>query len=268
MEKAVEKIIEGLIELGFKLIGLLLILIIGFRLVKFFVKLLSKSRGFNKLDKSVQTFIISLINIILKALVFITALAYLGIPMTSMLTVFGSATLAIGLALQGGLSNVAGGMMILIFKPFKVGDYISTHSDSGEVVAITIFYTILKTPDNKKIVLPNGALTNEAITNYSTYDERRVDWEFTASYSSDIEQVKEIIEKELKKEKLIIQEKDIFARLTKQDDSALVFTARAWVSNKDFWTVKHNIDEAVKKAFDKNNIEIPYPQMDVHVKNK
>lgn len=268
MDKAVEKIIEGLVELGFKLVGLILILAVGFRLVKVLLKALNKSRGFNRLDKSVQTFINSFANIVLKVLVFITALAYVGIPMTSMLAVFSSATLAVGLALQGGLSNVAGGMMILIFKPFKVGDYIETHSDSGEVVAITIFYTVLKTPDNKKIVLPNGALTNEPITNYSSYDTRRVDWEFSVSYDADIEKVKSIIEKELENEELILKDNDLFVRYVRKDTSSLVFVARAWALKENYWTVKYNIEESVKIAFDKNNIEIPYPKMDIHVNNK
>ena len=179
MEKAVEKIIEGLVDLCFRIIGLILILLIGFRLVKFIIKVLNKGKGFNKLEKSVRTFINSFVSIVLKILVVITALAYIGIPMTSMLTVFGTATLAIGLALQGGLTNMVGGLMLLVFKPFKVGDYIETHTDSGTVDEITIFYTILKTPDNKKIVIPNGPLSNETIINYSAQDKRRLDLDFS-----------------------------------------------------------------------------------------
>ena len=179
MEKAVEKIIEGLVDLGFRIIGLILILLIGFRLVKFIITVLNKGKGFKKKKKSVRTFINSFVSIVLKILVVITALAYIGIPMTSMLTVFGTATLAIGLALQGGLTNMVGGLMLLVFKPFKVGDYIETHTDSGTVDEITIFYTILKTPDNKKIVIPNGPLSNETIINYSAQDKRRLDLDFS-----------------------------------------------------------------------------------------
>lgn len=265
MEKAVEKIIEGLIELGFRLIGLILILVIGFKLVKFVVKIINKIKGFNKLERSVQTFISSFVAIVLKVLVFITALAYIGIPMTSMLTVFGTATLAVGLALQGGLTNMMGGIMLLIFKPFSVGDFIETHTDSGVVEEITIFYTILKTGDNKKVVIPNGPLSNETITNYSSQSKRRLDLDFSVSYTADIDKVRKILMDILKKEELVIKDEEIFARLSNHADSALIFTTRVWVKTEDYWTVKFNLLENVKKAFDKNNIEIPYPQLDVHV---
>lgn len=266
MEKAVEKLIEGSVDLGFRLIGLILIILIGFRLVKLLINLLKKSKGFNKLEKSVTAFILSFLNIALKCLVFVTALAYIGIPMTSVLTVFGTATLAIGLALQGGLTNMVGGIMILIFKPFKIGDYIEAGGESGTVLDITIFYTILLTPDNKKIVLPNGSLSNEPITNYSSEKKRRLDLDFSVSYDSDIDKVKEIIEGVLKKEKLVIKEDGIFVRLSKHDDSALVFTVRVWVENSNYWDLNFNILENVKKELDKNNIEIPYPQVDVHMR--
>lgn len=265
MEKAVEKIIEGLVELGFKLIGLILILVVGFKLVKIIIKFINKIKGFSKLEKSVQTFITSFFSILLKALVFITALAYIGIPMTSMLTVFGTATLAFGLALQGGLTNMMGGIMLLIFKPFSIGDYIETHSDSGIVDEMTIFYTILKTPDNKKVVIPNGPLSNETITNYSSQTKRRLDLEFSVGYNSDIEKVKKILLEEIDKEDKILKDEDIFARLSKHDNSALIFTVRVWVKTEDYWPVKFNLLENVKKAFDKNKIEIPYPQLDVHL---
>lgn len=265
MENAVEKIIEGLVELGFKLIGLILILTIGLKIVKLIVNLLKKINGYSKLDKSVQTFIISLATIVLKTLVFITALAYVGIPMTSILTVFGTATLAVGLSLQGGLTNMMGGIMILIFKPFSVGDYIETHTDSGTVESITIFYTILKTPDNKKVVIPNGPLSNETVTNYSSQSKRRIDLTFSVSYNSDVEKVKEILMDELQKEELVLKDEDIFARLSSHGDSALIFTTRVWAKTEDYWTVRFNLLENVKKAFDKNKIEIPYPQLDVHL---
>lgn len=265
MENAVEKIIEGLVELGFKLIGLILIITIGLKLVKVVVNLLKKINGYGKLDKSVQTFLISLVNIVLKALVFITALAYVGIPMTSILTVFGTATLAVGLSLQGGLTNMMGGIMILIFKPFSVGDYIETHTDSGTVESITIFYTILKTPDNKKVVIPNGPLSNETVTNYSSQSKRRIDLTFSVSYNSDVEKVKEILMDELQKEELVLKDEDIFARLSSHGDSSLIFTTRVWAKTEDYWTVRFNLLENVKKAFDKNKIEIPYPQLDVHL---
>lgn len=265
MEKAIEKIIEGLIELGSKLIGLILILIIGFKLVKLIIKFLNKSKGFNKLEKSVRTFITSFIGIVLKVLVFITALGYLGIPMTSIITVFGSATLAIGLALQGGLTNMTGGLLLLIFKPFKVGDFIDCSGGSGTVAEITIFYTILDTPDNKRVVIPNGSLSNDHIVNYSTHATRRLDLKFTVGYDSDIDKVKKILVDTVNLEEKVLKDEEIFARLSEHGDSALVFTVRVWVNTSDYWDVKFNLEENVKRAFDKNGIEIPYPQLDVHL---
>ena len=265
MENAVQKIIEGLVELGFKIIGLILIIVIGLRLVKILLKFINKLKGFSKLEKSVQTFIVSFIGIVLKALVFITALAYIGIPMTSILTVFGTATLAVGLSLQGGLTNMMGGILILIFKPFVVGDYIETHTDSGTVEEITIFYTILKTPDNKKVVIPNGPLSNEPITNYSAQDKRRLDLEFSVSYDTDIDKVKDLLTKILKEEENVLKDEDLFARLSSHGDNALIFTARAWVKTENYWPTKFNLLEKVKKEFDKNKIQIPYPQLDVHL---
>ncbi len=265
LEKAVEKILEGLVELGFRLIGLILILIIGFRIVKFLIKILNRSKGFNRLEKSVRTFITSFISIVLKILVFITAFAYIGIPMTSMLTVFGSVTLAIGLAVQGGLTNMVGGLLLLIFKPFKIGDYIETHTDSGTVDEMTIFYTILKTEDNKKIVIPNGPLSNETIINYSSQTKRRLDLDFSVSYDSDIEKVKQVLLDTLKNEDLVLKEDEIFARLSNHGEHALIFTTRVWVKTDDYGDLKYNLEENIKKAFDKNGIKIPYPQMDIHL---
>lgn len=265
MEKAVEKIIEGLVELGFKTIGLILILIIGFKLVKMLIRLLDKSKGFNRIEKNIKSFILSFISIVLKILVFITAFAYVGVPMTSMLTVFGTATLAIGLALQGGLTNMVGGILLLAFKPFQIGDYIETHSDSGTVDEITIFYTVLKTPDNKKIVIPNGPLSNETIINYSSLEKRRLDLNFSVSYNSDIDKVKKILQQTIEKEDLVLKDEKIFVRLSSHGDSALIFTIRVWVKTENYWDLKFNLEENVKKAFDENNIEIPYPQLDVHL---
>lgn len=265
MDKVLDKLLNGSVDLGLKLIVFLLILIIGFRIVKVLIKLINKGKGFNKLEKSVQTFIVSFINILLKCLVLITGLAYLGIPMTSLITLFGTASLAVGLALQGGLTNMVGGLMILIFKPFKVGDYVDTHVDSGTVSEISIFYTTLITPDNKSIVLPNGNLANSAIVNYSHFEKRRLDIDFSVSYNSDVDKVKKVILEVINSEEKVLKNEDIFVRLTSHADSALVFSTRVWVKNEDYWNVKFNMLENVKIEFDKNKIEIPYPQLDVHM---
>lgn len=265
MDKVLDNLLNGSVNLGLKLIVFLLILLIGFRIVKILIKLLNKGKGFNKLEKSVQTFIISFVNILFKCLVLITGLAYIGIPMTSLITLFGTASLAVGLALQGGLTNMVGGLMILIFKPFKVGDYVDTHADSGTVSEISIFYTTLVTPDNKRVVLPNGNLANSSVVNYSHFQKRRLDIDFSTSYNSDIEKVKKVIREVIESEEKILKDEDIFVRLTSHADSALIFSVRIWVKNEDYWNVKFNMLENVKIAFDKNKIEIPYPQLDVHM---
>ncbi len=265
MDKFLDKLTDIGIDSGFKLIGFFLILIIGFKIVKIFLKLIKKGRGFNKLEKSVQSFIISFINISLKCLVFITALAHIGVPMTSMITLFGTASLAVGLALQGGLTNMVGGLMILIFKPFKVGDWIESNDVSGSVDNISIFYTEISTLDQTKVVLPNGNLANSNIKNFTTNEKRKLCVNFSVSYDSDIDKVKKVLKEVIDKEEMILKDEEIFIRLTEHSDSALIFTVRVWTENKNFWPVKFNLLENVKKAFDKNKISIPFPQIDVHM---
>lgn len=265
MHKILDKLAEGGVDLGIKLIVFCLILLIGFKIVKVLIKLIKKGRGFNKLEKSVQSFVLSFVTISLKCLVFVTALGYLGIPMTSLITLLGTASLAIGLAMQGGLTNMVGGIMILIFKPFKVGDWIENAGLSGSVEEIGIFYTVIKTLDCTKIVLPNGNLANSDIKNFSFNSKRRLCLNFSVSYRSDIDKVKKVLNDVIVNEDLILKDEEVFIRLTEHSDSALIFTVRVWTKNSDFWAVKFNLLENVKKAFDKNNIEIPYPQLDVHL---
>ena len=265
MDKVLDKLVDGGVDFGLKLIGFLLIIIVGFKIVNVLMKLLKKGRGFGKLEKSVQTFIVSFFNISLKVVIFITALANIGVPMTSLITVLGTAGLAIGLAMQGGLTNMVGGLIILIFKPFKVGDWIEVNGASGSVEAITIFHTILCSLDQTKIVLPNGDLANSKVSNFSANPKRRLCLDFSVSYDSDIDKVKEVLNDVINKEEMVLKDEEIFVRLTKHDESALIFTVRVWVLNKDLWPLKFNLLENTKKAFDKNGITIPFPQMDVHL---
>lgn len=268
MERIIENILDGCVDLGFKLLGFILILFIGFKLVNAVTKIIKKNKHLSKLDKSVLTFITSFVSITLKVLLLITAFAYIGIPMTSMLALIGSAGVAIGLALQGGLSNIAGGIMLLVFRPFKVGDYISNHTDEGTVEEITIFYTVLKTPDNKKIVLPNGTLSNEAIVNFSAHPKRRLDIDYTVSYDTNVDKVIKILNEAIDKEEKILKDEDIFAKLTNRDGATLVFTTRVWVNQEDYWNVKFNLLETVKASFDKNKITVPSSKIDIHVQNE
>jgi len=264
-QKLIDKLMDFLSEFGVRIISSILILIIGFKIVNIIVKLIKKGRAFNKIDKSVQSFLLSFISITLKTLVVITIISNLGIPMTSIITIFGSAAVAIGLALQGGLTNLVGGILILIFKPFKVGDWIETTSGSGSVKEINTFYTVLDNLDNTRIVLPNGELANTSIKNYSYNGERKLCMDFSVSYESDIDKVKSILKKVIDNEEMILKDKEIFIRLTNHADSALIFTTRVWTKNENYWNLKFNMLENVKKEFDKNGIIIPFPQLDVHI---
>lgn len=265
MEKILNNFVDGAIDLSVKILIALIVFVIGLKIIKIIEKGFKKEHKYNKLDKTVKNFASSFLSIGLKILLFILILCILGVPLASMLTVVSSCAIAVGLALQGGLSNIAGGVMLLIFKPFKVGDYISVNSNDGTVKSITLFYTTITTPDNKTIQLPNGNLSNSDIINYTTSDKRRVDIDLSVAYKSDIEKVKKILNDEIDNHELILKDEDITVRLKDMGDSALIFTLKVWVRTDDYWTVMYDLKENIKLAFDKNKIEIPYPQMDVHL---
>ncbi len=260
-------IISYAVSFGGKIIGALLVLLVGLKLVKMVVNMFCKSKAFSAIDITAQTFLKSAINIALKVIVFITVIGILGVPLTSVVTVIASCGVAVGLALQGGLSNLAGGIIILIFKPFEVGNYIIGGGVEGSVETIGIFYTTLITPDNKRVIIPNGGLMNTTVTAANQLDTRRVDFEFSVAYSSDIDKVRGVILKTIEQQELVLKETapDIF--LSKHDESAIKFAVRVWTKTENYWTVFFDINEKVKKAFDENGIQIPYPQMDVHIKN-
>lgn len=268
LEKILDWVFDLVTSLGLKLLIGVLILVIGTFAIKWIKKFIKSSKRLERLDPSVRSFLASFATISLYIVLFITLAMILGIPVTSFLTVLASCGVAIGLALQGALSNFAGGLMILLFKPFKVGDYIEAAGEAGTVTEITVVYTVLVTPDNKRITIPNGSVTNAIIKNYSAEDTRRVDITFSADYSCDIEKVKEIILKVASSHEKALKTPEPFVRVTKQADSAIEYTARIWCNNADYWAVYFDVLEGVKKAFDQNGIEIPYPQMDVHLKNQ
>lgn len=268
MEKLLEKLNDLWVDAGLKLIYVIVIWFVGAKFIKILLRLIKKGRLFNKLDKSIASFLISFINITLYVILIITIASIIGIPSTSIITLLGSAGVAIGLALQGGLSNIAGGLIILIFKPFKVGDFIDTHADSGTVKSISLFYTTLVSLDNRIISIPNGNLANSVSINYSKEQERRLDINMDISYDNDIEKVKKVIHNVLNKEPRINKEKEAFVRLTEYKDSSMVYTIRVWVNNSDLWNVRFDLLEKLKYEFDKNNIVIPYNQLDVHIDNK
>lgn len=267
LDKFLNWLLELCKTLGLRILIGLLILSVGLFIIKWVRRIIKRSSHLDKLDQSVRTFVSSFVSIALYIVLFITLAMILGIPVTSFITVLATVGAAIGLALQGALSNFAGGLMLLLFRPFAVGDYIETAGESGTVSEISVIYTVLLTPDNKQITIPNGSLTNAVIKNYSAKDTRRVDWLFTADYSCDSEKVKSIIEEVILSHELLLKEPNVFVRVSKCADSAIEYTARVWVNSADYWTVYFDVLEAVKKKFDENGIVVPYPQMDVHVKN-
>ena len=252
---------------GLRILYAALIIIIGLKLVKFFAKRYEKAKWYRRIDKSVAHFIVSSVNVILKVLLFVSAALVLGVPATSFVAILTSAGVAIGLALQGSLSNFAGGLMILIFKPFRVGDYIESAEVSGTVQDISIFYTVLITPDNKTIHCPNGALSNTHVTNYSEQETRRVDIPVSVSYDADVQTVKRLLLETAATNTMILPEQPPFVRLSECADSSLDFTVRVWCKNADYWTVKFDLTESIQAALVTAGIEIPYPQMDIHVKD-
>ena len=266
LEDIMNSLIQKATSAGLSIINALVVLVVGLKLSKFLVNLLKKGKFFSKLDPTASSFIISLLSILMKALVFITAAVILGIPMTSFLTVLASCGVAIGLALQGALANFAGGLMLLIFKPFQVGDYIESNGLEGTVKGISVFYTVITTADNKNITLPNGNLTNSAVVNYSANNKRRISFSFSASYSADIDTVKNLLLKVASQNENVLPDPAPAAFVGEHKDSCVEYLLNVWCPTDKYWDVKLSIPEAVKKSFDENGIEIPFPQLDIHKK--
>ena len=263
--KLLQKLLEFAASWGIKLLVALILLGIGLKLIRRFKKFIRTSPKLDKLDPGLRAFLASFANIALYVVLIITIASVLGIPATSFITILASCGVAIGLALQGSLSNFAGGLMLLFFKPFKVGDYVQVAEEEGKVLEVSVVYTVILTADNKRITIPNGTLTNEVIINYSAEELRRVDMTFTTAYDCDIEKTKSVVMNVLKNHPLTLDDPEPVVRLSLHGESALTYTARAWCKNENYWEVKWGITEQVKEAFDKNSITIPYPQMDVHV---
>lgn len=266
MESIVEKIISFLITAGGKIIAAILVLIIGHLIIKYVTKSITKSKFTAKTDITVKKFMDNFINIALYCVLIVSVIAIMGIPMASIVAVLGSAGLAIGLALQGALGNIAGGIMLIIFKPFCVGDFVDAAGCSGTVDSIGLFYTVIKTVDNKRITIPNSNVTGANITNYSCEDTRRVDIAFTVAYGSDMAKVKSVIFDVINNNDKAFKTPEPFIKISNHLDSAVEITTRTWCNSSDYWDVFFAITEGVNKAFTENNIEIPFPQMDVHVK--
>lgn len=245
----------------------LICLVIGLRLVKWIMKVVRKSFGKSKLDPTVASFLGSIISILLYILVFITVISIMGIQVTSFVTLLGTAGVAIGLAVQGSLSNFAGGVLILILKPFVIGDYIKedTHGNEGTVISIDIFYTRIRTFDGKVVVIPNGTLSNTSLTNLTKQEKRRIDLVVPVEYDADLRNVKKVLKDVVTSEPMVLQEEPIDIALDEFGDSALTVLVHVWVPTDAYWKTKWNLMEHIKLAFDAEKICIPFNQLDVHL---
>lgn len=267
LEQFLNKIINWATTEGIKLIIGLLLLWIGWKLAKKVVNIMSKTLEKRNVDATVSSFLDTFVEVVLKGIVIYIFLDYVGIKTTGIAALVASAGVAIGLALQGSLSNFAGGVIILLIRPFNVGDYIEGSGHSGTIERIGMFYTHMTTVDNKLILVPNGNLANGSIVNYSAKELRRVDLTFGVGYEQDVLKVKRVLSNIVDAHELILKDPEPFIALSAHGDSAVNFVVRAWVNNSDYWKVHFDLLESVKVKFDEEEISIPYPQMDLHIKN-
>ncbi len=268
----INSIVEQITHWGlsgiWKIVFALLIWFIGKKLISLSLKLLRKVFDRGSIDLGVVNFTMSIIKFALYAVLILMVIDELGIQTTSLITVFGSAALAVGMSLQGSLSNFAGGVLILIFKPFKVGDYIVVGNYEGTVRTIEILYTKLTTVDNKVVMLPNGTLSNSNIINVGAEDFRRLDIEMSIGYSSDLKLAKTLLNTIVNNNPAVIKDRDIKVIVKSLDESCVTLETRVWVKTEDYWDTRFTLLEEYKAEFDKNGIEIPFNQMDVHIINK
>ncbi|GMQ57502.1 mechanosensitive ion channel [Vallitalea sediminicola] len=263
------KALEILTAYGFKILMSLLILIIGSKIIKYLVKLMEKFLKKSKVDVSLSKFLLSATRLILKILLGIIIMENLEVPMTSLIAVLGATGIGIGMALQGSLANLTGGILILLLRPFKIGDFIEEKAfgHEGIVEDIQVFYTTLRTRDNKVITVPNGSLSNSSITNHSTMDIRRVDLTFGVAYEEDTYAVKKAIKEVIDKHALILKDREPYINISEHGDSSVNFAVLVWCKTKDYLQVKFDLIEQIKIKFDEVNISIPYPHMDVNIVN-
>jgi small conductance mechanosensitive channel len=250
---------------GLKLLSAAVALWIGWKIVKLICKGLQKWFNKTDYDEALETFIHSLVSIGLKVVLIITCAGIAGFPTTSLVAVLGAAGLAVGLALSGTLQNFAGGVLILMLKPFKVGDFIETQGHSGKVRSIQIFNTIINTGDNKRIILPNGPVATDSLINYSAESERRVDFLFGIGYDDDIDQAKNTLLTLIKADPRIHQDPEPFIAVKELADSSVNLVVRVWADSADYWGIFFDLTEKVKKTFDQEGISFPYPQTDIHL---
>ena len=266
MDQFLNWMVGVLQDVGLKLIASAIVFIVGRFLIKLLIKALRNGKIGQKMEPTASHFLLNFISIALYVILAVTIIGIMGVPMASVVAAIASAGVAIGLALQGSLSNLAGGIMILLFHPFRVDHFIEAAGFSGTVKDIDIFYTVLHTPDNKVVTIPNGTIMSSSIINYSINDTRRVDLVFSVAYGTDADKVKAILLEEAGKHELALKDPEPFCRLTKQAESSLDFTLRVWVKKDDYWQVNVDLLESIHARFEEEKIEIPFNQIDVHMK--
>ena len=259
-EQALEKFYNWLSTSGLKIVIGLVIMWIGFKIIQKIMNTVNRILERRNVDLTLASFLDGFISICLKIVLLLMVMNYVGLSTSGIITLLGSAGIAVGLALKESLANFAGGVIILLIRPYNVGDYIEGAGESGKIDKIGIFYTHMSTVDNKQILIPNG-------TNYTAQEMRRVDLTFSVGYEQDIRVVKNAIYSVINREELILQDPEPFVAVSELADSSVNFITRVWTKTDDYWTVYFNLLENVKIKFDEENISIPYPQMDVHLNN-
>lgn len=257
MEAFISSLMELATAVGGKIILALVVLIVGSALIKKVVKLVAKSKGLGKVEGTVQTFVMSFVRIGLYVILVISIIGILGVPMASVVAVLASAGVAVGLALQGALSNLAGGIMLMIFRPFRQGDYIEAAGVDGVVQEVTLFYTVLLSLDNKRITVPNGSLMNANVVNYSAEELRRVDLTFACAKSEAPAQIQALMMEAMKANEKVLSAPEPFARLSGGTNEAMEFTVRAWCKGEDYWDVYFDLTQTITEAMGAKGVQAP-----------
>ena len=265
VQKIIEKANEAIASYGPKIVAAILILIIGWIAAKFVTGIIRKLMTRAKVEPTIVGFLSNIAYMALMAFVVIAAIGKAGVPTTSAVAILGAAGLAIGFALQGSLGNFASGVMLIVFRPFKAGDFVEAAGTMGVIQEVQVFATILNTPDNKRVIVPNGSITGGNIVNYSANDNRRVDMVFGIGYDDDIPKAKKTLEEILEKHEKILKDPAPVVAVSELADSSVNFVVRPWVKTPDYWAVYWDVHQAVKMEFDAKEIGIPFPQRDVHL---
>jgi small conductance mechanosensitive channel len=253
------------VDFGINVAIAIAIFYVGKMVISLVVRGLHKVMQRQEVDKTLETFVCNLVRMVLLVVVVIAAIGQIGIETTSFIAIFGAAGLAVGLALQGSLSNFAAGVLIVLFRPYRVGDFIEAAGINGSVEQVQILTTVLKTGDNKQVIVPNGQIMDSIITNYSAKDTRRVDMVVGVSYDDDLDKVRDTLKELIAAEDRILDEPACTIAVSALADSSVNFVVRPWVKTPDYWGVMFDLTEAIKKRFDKEGISFPFPQQDVHV---